>query len=215
MCGGSPSVDNSIQREMLADSRAARRKEEEREARIREGTAAIDQQFQRFDDTFFDTYQNQFMDYYQPQLDDKFSDASDDLTYALARAGTLNSSMAADGRADLNTAYDDARAGVLSEAVGARSDMQNRINNERSSLVSVLNATGNSERAANQALSRSRNLFEAQPEYSPLGDVFAGATRGYGAAAYGQQQQDTIDYYNRNRNGGTGRTSSSSSRVVN
>lgn len=209
MCGSKPKVDTSYQDQMLADAEAARIKEEERQGRIRTGTGEIDSTFAQFDDSFFDGFKNNIMGYYQPQLDDQFGDANESLTFSHARRGTLNSSDAAKGRADLDSAYTDALAGVLSEANGQVDGLRNQVTGEKNSLVSMLNATGDSQRAASEATARSSNLFASQPKYNPLGDVFAGLTQGWASAKHGQQQQDIWGAYTGGANNG-----GNSSRII-
>lgn len=207
MCGSKPKVDTSAQEAQKKAAEEARRKEEERQQRITEGTAQIDETFGQFDDAFYDKFSGQFMDYYQPQLDDQFGDANDQLTFALARSGNLNSTHAADSRAELTSAYDDARAGILSEANAQTDGLRNSVTGEKSSLVAQLNATGDSERASNEATARASQLFNSAPTYNPLGDIFAGITSGYAAAQYGNQQQATWNRYTGGgtRSGGSGR----------
>lgn len=195
MCGGGPDVDTTIQDQMLADSRRAREEEEARKERIRQGTARIEDVFGGFDDSFYGNYRTDILDFYQPQLDDQFSDARDELTFALTRAGTLNSSMAGDKLADLTTAYDTNRAKLLADAEGQVSDLQSRVANEKSSLISLLNSTGDADRAANEALARSQVLFEKQPDYNMLPDIFAGATAGIGGWMERRRQQQMLDTY--------------------
>lgn len=195
MCGGSPSVDNSIQEQMLADSRAAREEEEARKARIRAGTAKIDKTFGQFDDGFFDGYRDNYLGFYEPEVDRQFGDAQKQLTYGLARAGTINSSMAGEKQADLMTALGLQKAGVLSQANDATSKLRGNINTEKSSLVSLLNATGDSDRAANEALARSQQLYQAQPSYNMLGDLFGGVASGVGNYYSGVQNRKIYDTY--------------------
>lgn len=195
MCGSKPNVDNSVQIQMQEDARRARAEEEARQGRIREGNATIDAQFAGFDDNFFNNYRDTQLRFQQPQLDRQFGDAQDELTFALARAGTLNSSMAGDRQARLQTEYDTQRASLLAGAEGAAADLRGQINNEKSSLVSLLNATGDSQRASNEALSRSQQLFRRQPTVSNLPDLFAGVTSGIGAYQGGVNQRQAYDTY--------------------
>jgi hypothetical protein len=207
MCGGKPKVDNTIQLQMLEDSRRARAEEEARLARIRQGTAKIDQTFAGFDDGFFNDYRNNIMNFYQPQIDDQFGDAQDDLTYAFARAGTLNSTMANEKSADLNKAYEVGLADLLADAQGQVNSLNSNINTEKSNLVSLLNATGDADRAANEALSRSQVLFERQPDYNALPDLFSGIAQGVGGYFQQQNNQRILDtYFGRSgTSGGSGR----------
>ena len=208
-----PEVDTTYVEQQQADAEEARDLEAERQQRIKDGKVSIDNNFSKFNDNFYNGFQNSFMDYYQPQIDDQFADANKALDFHLARTGTFNSTNAADSRADLTSAYDNALAGVTSNAANQTSSLRGRVDNEKSTLVSTLNSTGDSERASNEALSRSQNLFATTPEYNPLGEIFAGLTSGWAAANYGNRQQDIYDSY---KNAGIGMPSStSSSRIVN
>ena len=195
MCGGKPKVDNSIQEQMLADAQRARDEETARAERIKTGTATIDANFGQFDDGFYDKYRDSYTGFYQPEIDNQFGDAKDQLTFALARAGTLNSSMAGDKQADLQTAYDTQQATTLSQAENAVANLKSNVNAEKSNLVSLLNATGDADRASNEALARSQQLFQSQPAYNPLGDIFAGAASGVGSYYAGQNNQRAYDTY--------------------
>jgi hypothetical protein len=127
------------------------------------------------------------MGYYQPQLDDKFKTARDELTYALARAGTLNSSMAGEKNDKLKQDYDVQQASVSSKADADVNALKTRVAGEKSALVSQLNATGDADRASNEALSRTKAIYSEKPEYNPLGDIFAGVANAIGGYYSGVQ----------------------------
>jgi len=90
--------------------------------------------------------------------------------------------------------------------------LRGNVNQEKTSLTSLLNATGNSEMAANEALARSAQLFKAQPAYNPLGDIFGGAANGIGSYYAGKNDRATYDAY---FNPGTAASKSGSARVTN
>jgi hypothetical protein len=204
VCGSSPKVDTSVQDQMLADSQEARRKEEGRQARIKDGTGQINDIFSGFGEEYYDDFRDTYLDYYQPQIDRQYGDAQDQLTYALTRAGTLKSTMAAEKFAKLGENYQDQRASTAANALSATSTLRGKTNSERSGLISLLNATGDADMAANEALSRSQQLFEEVPNVSPLGPIFAGVSSGIGNNYYNQQQQSLYDQYLRSANGGVG-----------
>jgi len=133
-----------------------------------------------FDDSYYQDRENAYMDFYQPQLDDQFKTAGDQLTFALARAGTLNSTLAGQKQGDLQTKYGVQRASVLSQAQDAVAQQQARVNAEKSTLVAQLNATGDADRASNEALSRTQQMFNQKPAYNALPDIFSGAAAGIG-----------------------------------
>ena len=190
MCFGAK-VDRSTQSQQQAEAAQARADEEARQARIRSGTAAVDNTFAGFDDAFYGKRRASFMDFYQPQLDDQFAKAREALTFALADAGLLNSSVAGQKTADLNKAYETQRGSILSKADADVNSLKGRIAGEKSTLVSQLNATGDAERVSNEALSRSSALYKDVPEYSPLGDLFSGIGTGIGAVAQ-RQNNDAV-----------------------
>jgi len=183
----SPKVDRSIQAQQQQEAAEARAREEARQARIREGTAKIETQFGQFDDDFFAQRRAAYNDYYQPQLEDKFKNAQEKLTFALARAGTLNSTLAAERNADLLRDLDVQRATINSKAENDVNQFRGRIQNEKSALVSQLNATSDADRASNEALARTQYLQQNTPEYSPLGDIFLGVASGIGNYLAGRE----------------------------
>ena len=83
------------------------------------------------------------------------------------------------------------RRSLLSKADAYVYSRQGRIANERSTLVSQLNATADADRVSNEALSRSAALYKDVPEYSPLGDLFSGIGTGIGAVAQ-RQNNDAV-----------------------
>lgn len=190
MCFGAK-VDRSMQAQQEAEAAQARATEEARQGRIRAGMSSVDNTFAGFNDDFYGKRRTSFMDFYQPQLDDQFSKAREALTFALADAGLLNSSIAGEKTADLNKAYETQRGSILSKADADVNSLKGRIANEKSTLVSQLNATADADRVSNEALSRSAALYKDVPDYSPLGDLFSGIGTGIGAVAQ-RQNNDAV-----------------------
>lgn len=119
-------------------------------------------------------------DYYRPQLEDKFGDARDDLTFALSRAGLLDSTAAGGKTNDLNRDYGVQQGQIESRANADATRFQSQIADTRSALETQLRASGDPSSALNAALSRADIFRTAKPEFSPLGDLFAGAAEGIG-----------------------------------
>jgi len=189
---------------MLADSKAARAEEEARKARIKDGSARIDTNFAGFDQQFFDGIANNQMNLYQPELDDQFGKARDSLAFALARAGTLNSTIAGDKTAELGQKYDTQKATIASNAQAAADALKGRVATEKTSLTGLLNSTADSDRAANESLARSQQLFQEQPTYNALPDLFAGFASGVGNYYAGQQSRDAYAAYTNSRSPSAG-----------
>lgn len=161
----------------------ARNEEAARQAKIRDGTQKINQTFDsQFTDPFFAGRRTAYMDYANPQLQDQYGDAREQLTYALARAGTLDSSIRADKDAELQKLYDQRVREVGDQALALETDSRNAVEGARTDLIRTLQATGDAEGAANSALTRAQIL--SKPEaYSPLSQLFADFTAGLGVQA--------------------------------
>jgi hypothetical protein len=211
MCFGQPKADDTIQKQQLAEAADARKREDDRQARITSGTDAVNKNFSVFGDTFFNNRRGEYMNYYQPQLDDQFKTAKDQLTFAFANNGTLNSTAAADKQATLQKSYDNERASLLSNADADVATTQNKINTEKSALLSQLQATGNADQASNDALGRTQQMFQQKPAYDPLGDIFTGVVSGIGNYNAGAQAgRQVYSYF-----GGTKNPRAAASTTVN
>lgn len=156
----------------------AREAEQRRQAAIRGGTKEIDRIFgDQFNDDFFTGRQNAFTEYYAPQLDNQFSDARKQLTYSLARSGTLDSSMRAEKEAELQKEYDDNSRAISDKALAYSNETRGNVEASRADLVNMLNSTGDVRGSVNSALSRA-NTLSAPDAFSSLGPMFANFTAG-------------------------------------
>ena len=82
----------------------ARQSEERRAARIREGTAGINQQFESFTPEFFGGIEQDALDFFNPQVDEQFFDTRERLVKNLARSGNLSGSVGARRTGELTEA---------------------------------------------------------------------------------------------------------------
>jgi hypothetical protein len=94
-----------------------------------------------FDDDFYNNYRQKVLDYYNPDEERQYSEAKRDLTYNLARAGTLQSSTAGDKQGEL--AYNDAlqKANIVANANTQTGNLKNQIQANKESLINQLYAT--------------------------------------------------------------------------
>src|SRR6516165_8796401 len=125
-----------------------------------------------FDQPFYDKYKQGILDYYMPQVSDQYNLARNELTYRLARAGTLDSSAAGTDVADLAKQNTLNEANVRSQADTAAGDLRTQVAGEEQKAVSQLYATEDPEVAANQATSAVRDISLQQPNLSPLSAIF-------------------------------------------
>lgn len=178
---------------------AARMREDEqvRQQRIRQGTSRIDDIFGQFDDDFFSGRRDAFLDYATPQLEDQYGDATRELTFALARNGTLDSSIRGQKAGELQTDYDLTKQQIADQALASETDSRNAVEDTRANLIAMLNSTGDAQGAANSAMNRASALSKPAP-FSPLSNLFADFTSGLGQ----QAALERANYYSGGAAGG-------------
>ena len=125
--------------------------------------------------------------FYLPQLNDQFSDSRDDLTFSLARAGQLNSSVAGDRQADLSRQFALQRSGIESDIASDIASTRSSMNQQRQALEAGLRSSGDATAATNAALASATTFRQDVPQLDSLGPVFAGLSQGIGAFQTGQQ----------------------------
>lgn len=159
------------------EAERAREEEEARQARIREGTASINDTFSQFDDGFFSGMRDSFMNFARPQIDEQANKAREQLIFSLARSGTLDSSMRANQQGDLQRNIDRELMSAADQARSYENQARTGVESARGDLLSLLQATGDAQGAANSALSRAQILSQP-PAYSPIGQLFTDFTSG-------------------------------------
>lgn len=165
------------------EAAAARAEEQQRQARIREGTQRINGIFDnQFTDDYYGNTRQSYLDYANPQLEDQYAKAQKELTFALTRAGLTDSSVRGQKVAELQKEYDLNKQKVADEALSYGTKMRTNVEDARGNLVSMLNATGDAEAAANQAVNRAQVLSEPAA-FSPLSQLFTNFTQGLGTQA--------------------------------
>jgi hypothetical protein len=161
-----------------SEAAMARADEAARQKKIRQGTGEIDRIFgESFNDDFFKGRETAFTDYATPQLQDQFADARKELTFALARNGTLDSSIRAGKEGELQQEFDKNDRAVKDQALAYGNEARTNVEGARSDLINTLNATGDAQGAANSALARASTL-SAPAAFSPLAPLFANFTAG-------------------------------------
>lgn len=167
MCGGGGD-DGSAE---------ARQREQERQARIRQGMGAINSQFAQFDDGFFNKRRDAYVAYATPQLNEQRDDALTRLTAALSRSGALQSSTAINKNARLARDFALQRQGLTDKGMDLATSARSDLENARSSLVTDLYATADPMAAAQGAQARAK-IASQTPGFSPLGSLFENITSG-------------------------------------
>lgn len=164
MCFASQPEDHSAE--------IARQQEATRQANIAAGTQKINDAFAQFTPDYFTGIGKNFTDYYMPQLDKQYQDTRRNLIYGLSNTGGLTSSAGNQSIADLENQYNLQRQQVTSGAIDAENQAKSDLENNRSQLISNLEAGSGVESTAQTAMARAAAMT-APKVYSPLGDVFS------------------------------------------
>lgn len=131
---------------------------------------------------FFDNIRNNFTNYASPQLEQQYGDAQKQLTFSLARNGTLDSSVRGAKAGELQQKYDLNKQQIADQALSHETQARTSVEDARANLIASLNATGDAQGAANAALARSTALSQPQA-YNPMTNLFADFTSGLGTQA--------------------------------
>lgn len=149
-----------------------------------------------FGEDFFKGRRDAFLNYATPQLEDQFGDATKQLTFALARNGTLNSSVRADKSADLSKKYSLNKQQIADQALASETDSRNAVEDARSNLIASLNATGDVQGASNSAMARASALSKPAA-FNPLTSLFSDFTSTLG----NQAALERANYYSGGQTG--------------
>lgn len=171
----------------------ARADEEARQARIRQGTTAINQKFAGFDEPFYQSRADAYTKFATPQLNEQYNTTGQNLSYNLARQGLTDSSEKARNVGELQRQYNQNKALVASQGMDYANQARQQVEQNRAELISQLQMTADPAAAANNAVNRAAILAQNQP-YSPLGQIFTNTTGLLGSTAMG-------GYYDRNAPG--------------
>ena len=138
-----------------------------------------------FDDAFYNNYKQKVLDYYQPDEQRQYDAAQRDLTYSLARAGTLQSSTAADKQGEL--AYNDAlqKANIVANANTQEGNLKSQIQSNKQALINQLYSTEDPTLTANLAESSAAASRLQDPMLTPASALFTPALTTVGSAVQG------------------------------
>ncbi len=169
------------------------RREISRQHDVDLGKIGIDKAFSGFGDSYYGGYRNDYTGYYNPQLDRQYGRAVDKTTANLAERGILESSVGAQKFADLAKQNADARTNIANEALDASNKLRGQVENAKSSLYSLNEASADPQAINAQAIGQATSLV-APPTYSPLGEVFASALNSLSNYAQARNNRPTKSY---------------------
>jgi hypothetical protein len=169
--------------------------EADKEAAIRAGQGAIDNDFSQFNDDYYGGYKQSYLDAYNPQLDTQYSLAKDKAIAALANQGVLDSSIAGNALGTLTNQYGTEKATIASNADDAVNTLKSNVNAAKTNLYNLNTSAADPTTVGNQAEATATSLLPQQT-LSPLGDVFAGALTPITAAAKANQNGANSSIFN-------------------
>lgn len=168
---------NKAAKQASRDAAVARQEEDGRQSRIRAGTASIDRTFGKFDDDYFGDIAKSYTDFARPQVEEQLGKAREQLTFALARGGIMDSSIRSNQNADLQREADIQFQDVADQGRKYATTARNSVEDARANLVATLQATADDTGTANAAINRAQALTSG-PTYSPVGQLFTDFSSG-------------------------------------
>jgi hypothetical protein len=149
-------------------------RELERQHAIDLGKIGIDSNFDKFNKKYYEGYKDDYKGYYAPQVEDQFNESTGKLTAALADRGMLESSVGNAAQAKLFKDYGQTNTNIANEALDAANKLRSTVQQQKSSLYSLNEASADPMGVNAQAIGASTALV-APPTYSPLGQLFTAA----------------------------------------
>lgn len=170
---------------------AARRAEDQRQINVRNGTAAINDTFDKqFTPDFYKGRSKAYLDFATPQLNDQYADARKQLTYSLDRNGTLDSVARTNKDAELQKQFDINKRGINDAGLDYENKARTGVEAARGNLINTLSATGDAQGATQGAINQASTLTAPDP-YQPLGQLFSNFTGALGTQA-GLEKMDAV-----------------------
>lgn len=157
-------------------------REAQRQAKIQQGYDEIQGVFGSFNDDFYNNRAKSYIDYATPQLEDQFSTAMEQLTYALARNNRLDSSVAAEKRADLNKQYGQQKTAIADKGLSYANRARDSVNQSRMNLNSINSSIADPNQILQQSQIAAQGLSAAD-SYEPLAPLFVNVASGLGTQA--------------------------------
>lgn len=168
------------------------------------GKVSIDKRFTKFDPGYYKGYRDDYRGYYDPQVKKQFNETGDKLTATLADRGMLESSVGNSANTKLRSEYGDAKQNIANEALDASNKLRSQVEQSKSNLYSINEASADPMGVNAQAVGASTALV-APPQYSPLGQIFASALQPFANYAQSAGTSPSRQYNSQfNFAGGTG-----------
>lgn len=138
-----------------------------------------------FQPSFYDKYTQSMLDYYLPQEGQQYTQARSNLAYSLARAGSLNSSVAGMDVAKLAQQDQINQAQIAAQADNATGQLRTQVQQDQEAALNQLYSTEDPSVAASTAENMVANAQLTKPLLNPIGALFTPISVGVGTAMTG------------------------------
>jgi hypothetical protein len=162
------------------DSGAAEQRalEIQRQSKIAQGMANIDEQFGRFDDEFYNRRAGEVEQYHLPELNRQATETRNSLAYSLARSGLTRSGVAEDKYGSLDREKATQERNVADAGQASANQLRQDVEGQRTALVNQVQASADPNLAA-QAATRTAAAYQTPQSLQPIGNFFEGWSRNY------------------------------------
>lgn len=187
MGGKSTSTNSEVVNLQKQQAEEAKQKEAARQARLESGMSQINGIFDGIKPDFYNNYNKAQLDYYLPEEGRQYNKQRADANYALARSGTLHSSIAGDQMSDIEYQHGINRAQLTAQADTATAGLREQVASNKQAAINQLYSTEDPTLAANTATSLVKNTELTKPLLSAVGTLFSPIAigTGYGLQSYG------------------------------
>lgn len=144
-----------------------------------------------FGDDFFNKRATAYQDFALPQVQQQYEDQQKALTFALARGGNIQSSLASDKNAELDKDFALQKQSVYDTGQDYVNQGKADLAQQKASAVSMLQATADPDAAYNVAQT-SANQLSAMPAFTPLNGVVKNVAAGLGTYLNNQSTAEAI-----------------------
>lgn len=134
---------------------------------------------------FYTKYTKAMLDYYLPQEDQQYTQARSNLAYQLARAGSLNSSVAGMDVGKLAQQDEINQAQIGAQADNATGQLRTQMQQDQQAALNQLYSTEDPSVSASTAENMVANAQLTKPLLNPVGALFTPLSVGVGTALSG------------------------------
>ena len=152
--------------------------EAQRQATVQQGEQKINQNFSGFNPQFYNNYKQSIIDAQTPQLMNQYQTTGKNLTYALARGGNLNGSVAQQEQQSLNNTLGVQESGIANNAQNQENTLRANVQQQKGNLTNQLVASQDVASTA-EAAAESAAGDRAPSVIQPLGNLFADWSNSY------------------------------------